>query len=256
MKENRMPEPAIEMRASGNPESWLGKLGTDALLLGALSAGGYCVAFAFEAGYADHFGYPTYLITPTPNVIVTALAAVMIVVAGLFPPFIDMLESKNLGNRKLGLVALLVIFVGFSAAYLFTMSNYKLSSLIPLPFGLALLVLMRWAGAADAKHGHVTGPKSRAVAGVLFLALLTYQLATFFGVMSATNQKAFYFLKTKPDFAVVRLYDSMAVAVRYDTQKQQFVREYLAIRLGDELKELDLVRTVLKADRKPVVKDD
>jgi hypothetical protein len=235
-------------------DSLVGKLGTDALLLGALSALGYCVALAYEAGYASHFGYPSYLITPTPNVIVTALAAILMVVFGFVLPLVDLFESP--GGRNKGIAALIVLWFVLAGSYLFTVSNYALSSLVTFGLSVAIFCFLQWAGAVDAKQGRVTGRKAKSVSGVLLLVSTVYVLASFFGTLTAMNQKAFFFLKSKPDFAVVRLYDSVAVAVRFDFQTQQFTREYLAFKMGDELKELNLVRTVLKGVRQPVVKDD
>ena len=73
------------------------------------------------------------------------------------------------------------------------------------------------------------------------------------GVYAGYLQKNFYFLKAKPDYAVVRIYDGLVVAVRYDPVKREFMREYVAMKLGDDdLKELDLVRKVLREPRVPL----
>jgi len=238
------------------PETWLSKLGTDALFLAAMSAIGYCVAFAYEVGYAKHFGYPTYLIAPTPNVIVTAVAAVLVVVGGLLPPLIDIFDSGNPESRKFGLYLVLVLYIILSGAYLFVMSNYDFWSLTGLAAAAVILFAMYWAGKHDAKQGRTSSPKSRSVGGIIFLTSIIYTVSTLFGVLSAKNQRQFYFLKQRPDFAVVRLYDSTAISVKYDIQKKEFQREYSAIKFGDDLKELALVRVTLKEDRKPVAKDD
>ena len=48
---------------------------------------------------------------------------------------------------------------------------------------------------------------------------------------------------------LVRIYNDVAVAVRYDPAKHQFAEEYAAIKLGDQKSELKLVRKPVHGSR-------
>jgi hypothetical protein len=255
--EKKTTEPVSEALTTGRLESWVGKLATDALLLGVLSAAGYCVAFAYEAGYARHFGYPTFLIAPTPNVIVTALAVILGVVFGLLPPLMDMFDrAASHANRKVSAWLAIVFFVCLVGGYGFTMRNYDIASMWQFGAGLALGGLMYWNQKSDAKRGIAGGPSTKSLAWVLLLVGGIYMLASLLGTHAAKDQKAFFFLQGKPDYAVVRLYDNVAIAVRYDFQTKRFTHEYVVFKFGDEHKELSLHRSVLKGSRLPVVTDE
>jgi len=235
----------------------MAKFATDALLLGALSAAGFCVAFAYEVGYARHFGYPTYLISPTPNVIVTALGVVLGAALFLLPLLTDLFDSSvSSVQRKASFWIIFIVFCGLLVGYVFVTNNYQWASLWTVGLGAVTGVIMHWGDKSNAKRGSVSGPKVRVVFSGFLLLVGIYYLASLLGTQAARDQKAFFFLQGKPDFAVVRLYDSLAIAIRYDFEKQQFVHEYLVFKLGDERKEMRLERVVLKEKRLPVVPDD
>ena len=236
-------------------DSLAGRFATDALLLGALSAAGYCIAFAFESGYAKHFGYPTYLVSPTPSVIVTAVAATLFIVLGLAMPIVEAVESAHKSRRKravnIGFGIFLVLMVGSALIE----GNFEMKAWITA--GLTILVMtgMFWSSKKDAENGKVAGPTGFSLGVTALLLIVTYTLANLAGLVSAMNQQVFFFLPGKPDFAVVRLYDSTAIAVRYDFDKKKFAGEYRILKLKDD-GELKLERMALKGNRLPVLKDD
>jgi hypothetical protein len=248
--------PEDKTSSGGQLGALIKKFGTDALLIGALSALGYCVAFAYEAGYASHFGYPTYLITPTPNIIVTALASILIAFYGFLPSFAQAFDKDNSAARQHGREVAEVVVVLTIPGYVIVANNLKTEYMIGAAAFLGLYAVVRRLIFPDrAKSGWKADPLATKMWLAVIGAVTLYAIATIFGVSSAHSQRTFFFLKTKPDFAVVRLYDGLAIAVRYDAQKQAFVREYIAMKLGEN-KELDLVRTVLKEERLLVMKDE
>ncbi|MGD9757031.1 MAG: hypothetical protein AB7U71_05830 [Comamonas sp.] len=248
---------AKNIKTSGAYSPLLAKLVSDALLLGVLSAFGYCIAFTYEMGYAKHFGYPSYLISPTPSVIVTALAAV----AGLFmsvaPFFSDLFKFDDEFNKKVSVIFAFVVLVILLAIHSFTVSNYSWVALARTLGFMAFIMGMTYLQTRiNKKKGSVTSP---GVAKFFFLASALagiYLVSIIAGIYSAKGEKVFYFLKDRPDYAVVRLYDSTAIAVRFDKQKQLFDHRYNVIKIGDDKNELDLTRVVLKEKRLPVVLDE
>lgn len=257
LQRENIPE-AKNIKSKEPYSSLLAKFVSDALLLGVLSAFGYCIAFTYEMGYAKHFGYPSYLISPTPTVIVTALAAV----AGLFmsvaPFFSDLFKFNNEFDKKVSIILAFSAFVILAAIHSFTVSNY---SWVALAKSLGIMVLVfgiTYMQARTNKKGGVSTTSS-SVANFFLLAgflVCIYIVSILAGIYSAKGEKVFYFLKDRPDYAVVRLYDSTAIAVRFDKQKQLFDHQYNVIKVGDDKNELDLKRVVLKEKRLPVVLDE
>lgn len=211
-----------------------------ALLIAVLSAFGYCVAFAYETGYADHFGYPWYLISPTPSVIVTALAIVFCLVLGVTPLVAS--EIENTRSVEWVLFAFGVILV---LVYVSTRSP-RLDGKAVIVI-LALIAVVIWGFLFTRKARR---PATRLLMGTIGTFLATGVAASLIGTFVAGGQKAFFFLPGKPDFAVVRMYGEVAIAVRYDFPKQRFVREFRVFKLGE--KEMQLEHVLLNGLRLPL----
>ncbi len=235
-------------------DSWTRKFATDAVMLAVLSAFGYWIAYAYETGYASHFGYPTYFISPTLNIIVAAIASLAAAMVGLTLPLLDALKTgdatRSKHARRFIFAAIFALLVGS----LYVSSNYDWRVLWRVLFAVVIYFVYRWTSASEAKHG-VALPMS---ASLFFLALLAAMLvhvgSTFAGLMAAKDQRVFYFLTSKPDYAVVRIYDGVAVAVRYDTSKKAFTGDYVILKFGDELKDFGLKRVAINETRLPVMK--
>lgn len=227
-----------------------GSLATDALLIGALSVAGYGIAFAYEAGYAKHFGYPSYLISPTPSVIAVALGAVFGLVIGLFPILINLFgNDKDTKNRAISFIVF-VIFIPYIFFYEYSIRNYEISSIwsafaVSLAVLIALFVKRRTENYFDARLTNIVFSLGL---GGLSLASAAFII----GIYEAKGESSFYFLKDKPDYAVVRLYESMAIAVRYDFDKKNFEQEYYVLKIGDEKSDLEMKRVGVTGKRLPI----
>jgi len=256
-----MSQPTIEAPISAVPETstvaepWTKRFGTDAVLLACLTGLGYWIAFAYESGYATHFGYPNYVISPTIGVIVTAIGTLALSLAALAPMIMDMTKPGDAKARRLAYNYLLLVIFFAAALYTFYVSNYDWKALWKLVPGLVLFFALRWTTKLDADKGRFPHPKASLVFLVLSAALLLNFLANLLGLVAAQNQKVFYFLADKPDFAVVRIYDGLVIGVRFDAAKQQFLGEYTIVKLGEDLKTLQLKRVALKDPRLPVMKN-
>lgn len=235
-------------------ESWVRRLATDAVVLATLTGIGYWVAFAYESGFASHFGYPTYLISPSLNVILPAIAAIAATLAALMPAALDFLKRRKPSLRKTWLWFALGLLTLFFTTNLFISSNYDWKVFWRIPFAIVVYIVFTLSAVSDAKEGVALSRSASIGALVLFAAVFTNVASTFMGMMAAKDQKVFYFLVDNPEYAVVRLYDGLAIAVRYDASKKTFVGDYRAMKVGDEPKELRLKRTAILETRLPVMK--
>lgn len=234
-------------------DNWLMKLGTDALLLGALSAIGYCIAFAYEMGYAKHFGYPSYLISPTPSVIVIALAVIAATVSSATPIFSDYFNSrKGSIERRVYFWILFFVFIFVIIMYSFTISNYSWISLFKNIAYIAFICIIVYFQIKLKKGDYSVNAKFNKFAFLAVGISFVYLISILAGIYSAKSEKVFYFLTDKPDYAVVRLYDATGIAVRYDSNKKSFDHHYYVIKINDDGKGLALKRVVLEESRLPV----
>lgn len=98
--------------------------------------------------------------------------------------------------------------------------------------------------------------KTRHIGLLMLFAAGVYSAFSLSGINSARSEKVFYFLKWKPDYAVVRLYDGMAIAVRFDFKEKAFTQDFFVAKIGDDKRELELTRIVIKEKRSPVMEEN
>lgn len=254
-QQTQASETAATPPTASRLDSFTGKVATDALLLGILSAAGYCIAFAYESGYAKHFGYPTYLVSPTPTVIATAVAATLLIVIGLAMPIVEALESVDASRRRRAITIGGWIFSILMIGSILLDGNFETKAWITASLSALAIVGMNWASKKDVRDGMATGRHGFGLSLMGLLLIVIYTLANLAGLASAMNQQVFFFLPGKPDFAIVRLYDNTAIGVRYNFEGKKFYGEYQILKLENEA-QLKLERVVLKGNRLPVFKDE
>ena len=243
---------------------------TDAILLAALTGWGYAVAYAFEMGYADHFGYPHYVISPTPATIAYALIILLLVGSVAFQA-IGVAASQ--ADPRLRAALLFSLLLGSMAFVLVVVSPWPAVSVATVAIGLAVLswVWWRYFSVTRRRKTHVKNPGRANVSAVsdgknerqtrapssdqiphteqnrTHLALLGFAalLTTFWigqlgGQYVARLQNRFYMMQSRPDFAVVRMYGELVVAAKINKSTGLFTGDYLIAKVGDAEIKLDL----------------
>lgn len=255
---------------------------TDAFLLAALSVGGYAVAYAFETGYAAHFGYPAYLITPTFSTIAQALFALVIFGEVVVHLVVFAIHQKDPELRLLVLQSLMALIAG--AIAILVIPQTWLFAVVASLLALGVAVLWWMRARRSRQLGAVTAasqlfPRGLPPGGIqsagqrLRRAILTAEpgsfhlwfiiitcLVTFFNLAHATGgymafkQHTFYMLKSKPDFVVLRIYGELVVAGEINRSTQSFTGNYLVGKLGDADMKLELSRAEFGKQRPYVMK--
>lgn len=243
--QNKSAAAAIQLEPNDN-RSLINKLVTDAFLIVVLTAFGYSCAFAYEFGYANYFGYPKYLIKPTTNSIVLALITVSAVVLFFIPRVIDVFsKNAHVFQKKFSFS---IIYLVMTSAMVYIIYQESLVSeknsiaiifllgLFILCMGILFFLIYRSLGDKNSrKDFFATGFFVIFIVGIasVFIAL---------GMIMARGEKVFYFLKDKPRFAILRVYDKTAIAIYYDTINKEFNREYLIINFEGDKNEFQLLR--------------
>jgi len=240
--------------AAPTTETWTKRLGTDAVFLAVLSGLGYWIAFAYESGYASHFGYPTFLISPSLSAIIVAFGALAGALMGAAPIVMDLFRSGDARARRLAYWVVIGGLFAFFALQAFFISNYSWSALWRVAPGVLLFILVRWTSRLQDKAGGAANFKVSMALLALVMAMVLHFMSSFLGLAAAKDQRVFYFLTAKPEYAAVRIYDGMTIAVRFNGQTNSFTGEYLLLKLGEEPKELGLKRVALMVPRLPVLK--
>lgn len=263
-------------------DSGLSRWVTDAVLLAALSVTGYAVAFAFEMGYAAHFGYPATVISPTPATIASALLLLVFGIQIIAQFFVWVTQQKDAGRRRaitetfFLLIFLLVVLVAVPFGWLqVALATLNLATIVVI-WGFRLLAEARArsdrakAKATIISTGLGSGTSQVVSSPLLFkgsvipfsplhhrawilsacvgVAVLTVAIETV-GQFVAKGQRTFYMLKSKPDFAVVRIYGDVVVASKVDLATEHFTGDYIIGKVGDSDMKLELSRVVFRKTR-------
>lgn len=232
-------------KMTAQTESWFKKLGTDALVLGAVTVLGYAVAYLFELGVSRHFGYPRYLIEPTTSVLASSLVLLAIFVFGFIPLFVLSYDNDiPLGARFNGISDWL-LFVALFVCWGLIIAIGRLSwetAAIGVAFAIAYSIFL-WLEFSYLKNLKALARiqyKKRVV--LLAVALMDVSVGAFTaGAMTAGVQERFAFLKSDPSYAVVRIYSGTMIAMKYDSDKKRFADEYRLIKLGDDKAGMDFI---------------
>jgi len=252
---------------------------TDAIFIAALTGSGYAVAYAFEMGYADHFGYPHYVISPTPATIAYALIILFLVGSVAFQAIgVAALQADPLLRATL----LFSLLLGAMVFVLVVISPWPAVSIATASIGLVILTLFWWRyfslirsrkrRAKDTGRADVSAvpdgkndrqpraassdqnPLTRQYrAHLAFLGfaclILTVWASQLGGQYAGRQQGKFYMMQSRPDFAVVRMYGELVVAAKINKSTGLFTGDYLIAKVGDAEAKLDLTAFTSRATR-------
>jgi hypothetical protein len=230
-----------------------------ALVIAASTALAYAVAYSYESGYCRYFGIPTYLIVPTPSVLVAAVAGIVLATMGLSPLvamlrlFLSKAGVPNLARTRFEYV-LLMVFVGlsltgFTWGALFVVifpAVVILGEYVPVLFTKGTIA-ERFAAidnAPDPLLEHSPIAKLVRASGdqragqFVVVALMSYFGALGLGAFNARNQSEFEVVLSRPDVALVKSYGDFLIGIKFDERTKAATGEVVVFKANDEFKEL------------------
>jgi hypothetical protein len=231
-----------------------------AVAIGAATVAGYAIAYAYESGYCGYFRIPTFLITPTPSVIVSSLFAVVagaLVLAQLVAIERTILQGASLPPQfrgRLEFAGLLSLFalgpfgftwswVGATAFFFFIICNVYLLALLP---GKGTL-LERIAEIDTYPPSRIeqvdpwlttlreVGP---VVGGFLVALLMACFAAQSAGAASARMQKDFHVWSGRPDVALIRSYGDVLIGIKFEEQSKRATGEVVVLKIEEGLNQI------------------
>jgi len=242
-------------------ESWVKKLGTDALVLATITAIGYALAYRFEMGFANHFGYPRYLIEPTTGTIAYSLMF-MVLGAFIFLPLATLTFQKGqeTGRYIDRQVVDMALFLALLLLAMMSWTSFGTTwrtaiNVCAIFTGYFLFV---WLENRVRARGvpRTRLQRLKAMFAGIFLLMCVAVGASLLGASTAKYEKRYSFLKDDPAFAVVRIYNGTMIAVKYDFERNTFLDEFRLIRLGDSKEGIGFTtKRLAKADR-PLQRDN
>ena len=208
-------------------------------MLAGFSFGGYAIAYSFEVGYASHFGFPEYLISPTTSVIACALLAlsagaqVLVTVWALW-------QKQSSWPARMSINALCIMGVTAAAAVIFYPEDSSISiffGVTSLLFGLVGVFMWLIHRAPGEEMKVQEKNKDSVIVSLVFAIVMLAVAAQITGMAVARNQKIFYVMSEDPSYAIVRIYGDFVVAVRFDLDSQKLTGEYIVSKFeGDDQK--------------------
>jgi hypothetical protein len=213
---------------------------SEGLVVAGGTAFAYCLAYAYSA-YASHFGLPPLLVTPTLGGILTAAAAVGLVVmmfaniASIVWPFTPTSETaRGRAIRTVVRMALLIGLFSFAAlegtrAWLVFLGMTSFIAFFELvwPF-ITQKGITGYEAKLDAQEDVESTFQDRTIFGwlhsrlgpgyyqALYAALILLFLAHLIGGHSATTKEDFFVLADEPGYVVVSMDDSMVVLAGFE----------------------------------------
>jgi hypothetical protein len=233
----------MEKTALGQVKAWL----TDAAMLAALSVFGYTLAYLYEVGFANHFGYPSYLISPTPPVIagalvVLSLGAQILALLGVLWSDLKEPEWKDVALNIAMLWCFAIIMLIQSD------STLKTVAVVVAVFAVTAFLTVTSRETRRIRGNHPAGPgmlqrfKTNMVVTGISGLIATGLAAQVVGELVAKSQQTFFLLDAKTNFAVVRIYGDVVVAAKMNMATEQFTGEYFVGKLGSDDLKLHLKR--------------
>lgn len=244
-------------------ENQYGQFLTDGVIIAGVTGLGYGLAYLYEMSYARHFGIPAYLISPAAPSIVVAL----LVMVGLIIMFGQIVGIVNMmfGELKLPRLAIKVnIFILF-LFFVFFLGGWSVATAISI-FSLFLFLLLFGDYAVDAalkdgslseKISEAENPRKRTVNheispkivnflgefGSIVMVILVFgcMLAIMAGAATARFQKEFQLIQGFKDFAMLRKYGDVHIAIGFDAVKKIPTGEIIIFKSEDDLKRLTLI---------------
>ena len=224
----------MSIQTTSSSPGLMERLGTDAVALAACSGFGYVLALQYERGFCSYFGVPEMLIAPTVPLIATGVTLVLSTAAvGVMTPFVPVSAIK-LSERMRSLITSLATLAAAIAFGLLLGQVISATAASLVAFFAMICVASTMASKLMNNAGR--GALSfKVTAGVLVL-LGTLTLAPIAGRMRASITTIYYTLEDQRDFAVIRNYGDVLVAVRVDRVHRRFLSEVLVLRPEDGTK--------------------
>lgn len=235
---------------------------TDSLVIAAASALAYLASFLFEWGYADHFGVPASLISPSLTTVLVAAAAVggvllwLVIMSPLYSPLFVASESLALKPyrfflRQLAVMVVFTILVVATFGWVWPiLAILAMAVALPLVLSLASALLTehslpvreRFAKHADIQDRDIgfalvdrfkqaVGPSGSWMVVVCTIVLFVAYGA---GHASATRQIQFPTFKADPSVALLRSYGDLMIGVRVDRAARRATGDLVLTWLADK----------------------
>lgn len=234
---------------------------TEGLLLAALSATAYLVAFLYERGYCDHFGIPTLLIAPSTSNILAAAVAVSVGFLGTIPflgSFTSIVRDVRSSERLKPYRSIILTNILLAMAAIIGATLYGVSwTLVSVLFTIFILINitnfgppamryrqyktwrerflateeaeMRSGGSIDLLLDSL-GPRMMKVVLVVIVLLFASYIV---GNANANRQKDFFVLNDPPNYVVLRSYGDTLVTSKLDRAAKQTGSEFLFLRISN-----------------------
>lgn len=216
---------------------------SEAIVVAGATAFAYCLAYAYSRAYATYFGLPPLLVTPTLGGVLTAAAAVGLVVltfaniASVIWPLTPTADTaRGRAIRHVVRMALIIGLFAFAAlegleAWLLFLGLTGLIAFFELVWPLITQKRVKgYEQKIDAQEDVDIRYQQRTVIGylheklgheyfqVIYAALILLVLAHLLGGNSARTKETFFVLADAPGYVVVSMDDNMAVLAGFDTE--------------------------------------
>jgi phage shock protein PspC (stress-responsive transcriptional regulator) len=226
-----------DIQQTNGLKSWL----SEGLLLASLSALSYAATFAYEAGYAEHFGIPYKLISISLTTTIIAAASILAAIIPVYlisnfiwmftPKGDDTISSAIRRYIKMVIITLPIVVV-WQAWVIFLIyalllayiefisplfahkekSSYKEKLLAQDRIEQNAKVHLLW---------HVIDKRVGSwLVDILIYSAMVLGIAYVLGTKNAENQKEFYLFSDKESEAILAIYDSTIVSAVFDRNKK------------------------------------
>jgi len=225
------------------------ELFSEVLLLSLLTAGAYWVAYKFELGYLNFYGFtPDFIQIRIENILIAAGAvlssfALPFIVINLLSPFVP--KNPLLRWKFIRILGFLFILIFFASLY-GVANNYWILYLVA--FGLIVLFEIVWPILVFSKEGSISSrfiadekaeEKNRArllinrIAGfippIFYLLILSVfllgTLANIIGMTQAQNRKEYFETDNQKNVAIVRINGDSMLGVSYDPKTKKILEQ-------------------------------
>jgi hypothetical protein len=226
------------------------KIFTESVILAAIPALGYWVAFVYELGYFNYFDLPRDFIEITLNLI---LLNSLSVVSGLvlFIIVFDFIQRSMLGVTealKYTLYKLLFIyFIAFGFGLVFDKTNNEILVLLLILAGPIILKEILWplwsyrhiqgfgnkvaaAKKKDFEFDSLTDKIAEKTGATQFTLLIFIYLTSIFAYLAggyqANKQEYFLTSEANPNYVLIRQYANNWLALKIDVETHEFHKTY------------------------------
>lgn len=242
---------------AGNHEATGGLRFTEGIVLALLTGTAYMSAFSFEAGWARAFGYSVQLIDLqlVPTLFLTFLSLTVLSWFWNFSEFLPAILERKQKEHPLvrELRAALVAFLVVGA--FFAVNDFKTNKYFEFVFGFLVFLLgfnltfpllqfhdvPGYFAKLQAQHEYRVSrraatplmSKFRGFEKLLLASVLVLGLCYTAGHAQATRNRLFFVVKQPPDWVVLRIYGSRAIAAELIRSDKGFRPHYRIFNLDD-----------------------